>query len=85
MRNSISSKARRTQINNSWPYLAEPYSNKDQVAMNNAEPLCLATQLFSIISISTLMHMGETNRLCHKWLNYCVFGWGVDLDICPQV
>ena len=49
-------KARRTQTNDARLYLAEPYSNKDQVAyaMNNAEPLCagvwrLEAQLFSII------------------------------------
>ena len=71
------SKARRTQTNNAQLYLAEPYSNNDQVvyAMNNAEPLCagvwgLGARLFSIILISRLVHMREINRLCHKWLNY---------------
>ena len=70
-------KARRTQTNNAQLYLAEPYSNKDQVAygMNNAEPLCagvwrLGPQLFSIILISRLVHMREINRLCLKLLNY---------------
>ena len=70
-------KARRTQTNNAQLYLAEPYSVHNQVAyaMNKAEPLCadvrrLWAQLFSIISISRLVHMRETNRLCHKWLNY---------------
>ena len=70
-------KARRTQTNDARLYLAEPYSNKDQVvyAMNNAEPLCagvwqLEAQMFSIIFISRLVHMREISRLCHKWLNY---------------
>ena len=75
--NNVTLEARRTQTNNAQLYLAEPYSNKDQVAyaMNNAEPLCagvwrLGAQLFSIISISRLVHMRENNRLCHKWINY---------------